>query len=141
MKPSTGWIVFVITLCGLGYWFATSGRLHYPPPDIAALELARGDIERSRSCLTVDQVLKANGFTNNVWTSRVRNEWTMRVEPGGHSWRTYTFTVENGRLEPMMVVSSDDLPQIDLKPAIDEWIEKIHAPAAESCLQRAGQGS
>jgi len=138
MKASTAWSIFVAAAVGLAYWFAVSGRVHYPPPEVAALELARGDIASSPSCLTVDQVLKANGLTNNIWTSRVKDEWTLRLEPGGHSWRTYTFTVEGTQFVPRMVVSSDDLPQIDMQPAIDEWIAKIHSPPEESCRKTRG---
>jgi hypothetical protein len=144
MKPATAWILLVIAMCGVAYWFVTRGRLHYPPPEVAALELARGDIARSSSCLSVDAVLRANGFTDAtknptiVWTSRVRDEWTMRFEFGGSSWRAYTFQVEGNQLVPVNVVSSDDLPKIDLQPSIDEWIGKIHSPAADSCQPAGG---
>jgi hypothetical protein len=139
VKPSTAWILLVIAMCAGAYWFATSGQLHYPPPEVAKLELARGDIASSSSCLSVDDVLHANNLANGptspkaTWTSRVKDEWTLRLDLGKHSWRTYRFIVEGGRLVPMQVVSSDDLPDISTEQAIDEWIAKIHSPPAESC--------
>ena len=140
MKPATSWILLVITLCAFAYWFAVAGRVHYPPPEVAALELARGDIASSSSCLTVEDVLRANNLNNGptspttIWTSRVKNEWTLRVEHGkSTSWRAYTFTVEGGRLVPMTVVASDDLPDISTEQAIDDLIAKIHSPPQEAC--------
>jgi hypothetical protein len=130
------WMIPVAVACVGAWLFLTAGRLSYPPPEVAALELARGDIASSPSCLTVDQVLKANGLTDNNWTTRVKDEWTLRLEPGGSSWRTYRFVVEGRMLVPMQVVSSDDLPQIETEAAIDEWIAKIHTPPAESCRRQ-----
>ena len=140
MKPSAAWILLVVAMCGGAYWFATRGRLHYPPPEVAQLELARGDAGSSNSCLSVDAVLHANNLDNGpsgpttIWTSRVKDEWTMRVEIGkSTTWRAYTFTVEGGRLVPMTVVASDDLPDISTEQAIDDLIAKIHSPPQEAC--------
>jgi len=140
MKPSTAWILLVVGLCAAAYWFATSGQLNYPPPEVASLELARGDAASSSSCLSVEDVLRVNNLNNGptspttTWTSRVKNEWTLRVELGKRtSWRAYTFVVEQGRLVPVGVVSSDDVPDVGTQEAIDEWIAKIHSPPSESC--------
>ena len=135
MKPSTAWILLAVAMCGGAYWFATRGRMHYPPPEVAQLELARGDAGSSNSCLSVDAVLHANNLDNGpsspttIWTSRVKDEWTMRLELGkATSWRAYTFTVEGGRLVPMTVVASDDLPDISTEQAIDDLIAKSTRP-------------
>jgi hypothetical protein len=142
MKPVHLWAVFALALIGFGLYMVFSQRLPEPPPAVGALELANGDIERTGSCYTLHDVLVANhfdaqsGHSNVAWNSRVKDEWAMHIE-NGKLWRTFRFQVEDGRVVPLQVVSSDKLPQIELKPAIDQLLARAaeaHTPKVPRCL-------
>jgi hypothetical protein len=91
-------------------------RQSKPPAEIAALEVARGDIARTPSCYSLDSVLTANRLDGSAsdasvfWTTRVRDEWTMTVKRG-KSWSRYTFVKEGDVMTPVGLSFSDDLPQ------------------------------
>jgi hypothetical protein len=88
VKPSSGWALFVLVVAGTAVWFAFGQRHSGPPAEIAALELVRGDINETGSCFSLGSVLRANRLDGSatdvsvVWTTGVRDEWTMRVERG-----------------------------------------------------------
>jgi hypothetical protein len=127
MKPATAWALFTAVLIGVALWLTFAGRHSEPPADIAALELVRGDINETGSCFSLGAVLAANqldGTASDVdvlWTTRVRDEWTLRVDRK-RSWRAYTFVRQEGRLLPVRVAFSDDLPQLGLEAAVDELL-------------------
>jgi len=140
MKPATAWILLVVAMSGGAYWFATRAQLHWPPPGVAALELTRGDVARSSSCVSVDAVLRANHLDGTegarpVWTSRVKDEWMMRQEVGQHDWRAFMFRVEGGQLVPINVVYSDTMPGPLLEEAIADLLEHTQVPADSHCAR------
>jgi hypothetical protein len=120
--------VFALALSGAAVWFVFGQRHASPPPEIAALELTRGDINRTGSCFSLGSVLTANRLDGSasdagvLWTTRVRGEWTMRVDRG-KSWSAYTFVREDGRMVPVRLSFSDDLPDLGMEPAIDELLK------------------
>lgn len=129
MKPSTGWKLFVFVLGAVALWFVFGQRHSSPPAEIAALEMLRGDINRTPSCFSLDAVTKANGFDGRsgdadvLWTMRVRDEWTMRVKRG-KSWSAYTFMRQGDFMEPVRLAFSDDLPQeTGMEKAIDDLLK------------------
>ena len=127
MKPSFGWALFALIFSAIAVWFVFGQRHSAPPAEIAALELLRGDFNDTPSCFSLGSVLKANGLDGSgdadvVWTTRVRDEWTMRVERG-KSWSAYTFMREGDFLLPVRRAFSDDLPQLGSEAAIDELLK------------------
>jgi hypothetical protein len=114
-------------LIGVAVWFVFAQRHAKPPPELAALELNRGDMNETGSCFSLGSVLTANRLdgtaadTDVVWNMRVRDEWTMRVQQG-KSWRAYTFMKEPERALPVRVAFSDDLPQVGVEKAIEELL-------------------
>jgi hypothetical protein len=127
LRPSALWALFALFLIGIVVWFVLGQRLSTPPADIAALELARGDIEETGSCFSLGSVLTANrldGTASDVdvsWSTRVRDEWTLRVEKG-KSWSAYTFIRQEGRMLPVRLAFSDDLPQLGMAEAMEELL-------------------
>jgi hypothetical protein len=126
MKPL--WFIFVLALSGTAIWFFFGQRQSKPPADIAALEMTRGNIERTPSCYSLDAVLTANRLDGTAsdasayWTTRVRDEWTMTVKRG-KSWSRYTFVKEGDVMTPVGLSFSDDLPQdTGMEKAIDELL-------------------
>jgi hypothetical protein len=123
----TSWVILVLVLAGAAAWFVFGQRHSGPPPEIAALEMMRGDISETPSCFTLASVLKANRLDGSasdvgvVWTNRVRDEWAMRVARG-KSWSSYRFIKQGNFLVPVLSSSSDDLPQLGLEKAIDELL-------------------
>jgi len=117
----------VLVLASAAVWFVFGQRHTRPPAEIAALELVRGDINETPSCFSLGSVLTANRLdgsatdTGVVWTTRVRDEWTMRVQRG-KSWSTYTFMREGERILPVRLAFSDDLPQLGMEKAVDELL-------------------
>lgn len=145
MKPSTGWALFALALAGTAVWFLFGQRHSSPPPEIAALELARGDIPYTPSCFTLGSVLTANRLDGSasdasvLWTTRVRDEWTMRVERG-KSWSAYTFMRQGDLLLPVRLAFSDDLPQAPgMENAVDELL-KATANGSVPKVARCGGG-
>jgi hypothetical protein len=128
MRASHGWALFALVLIGIALWMVFGERHSAPPPGLAALELVRGDMNETGSCFTLGSVLKANRLDESasdasvVWTSRVRDEWTMRVKRG-KSWSAYTFVRGEGRMLPVRVAFSDDLPQLNTEKAVDELLK------------------
>ena len=121
------WTIFVLAMVGTGVWFVF-GQRSKAPPEVTALEVARGDISRTPSCFSLDSVLAANrldGSSSDAsvgWTTRVRDEWTMTVRRG-KSWSAYTFIQEGGILTPVRLAFSDDLPQdTGMEQAMDELL-------------------
>jgi hypothetical protein len=121
------WVIFVLALSGAGVWYFFGQRHSSPPPEIAALELVRGDTSETPSCFSLGSVLKANRLDGSDsdasvgWTTRVRDEWTMRVDRG-KSWSAYTFIKQEQFMLPVRRAFSDDLPQLGLEKAIDELL-------------------
>jgi hypothetical protein len=70
-----------------------------------------------------------------VWTSRVKGEWMMRQEMGGHDWRAFLFQVEDGRLVPSTVVYSDTMPGPLVEEAIGELLSHVPVPPDSPCAQ------
>jgi hypothetical protein len=120
-------MLFVLVIVGVAAWFVFGQRHSAPPADIAALELVRGDFYETPSCFSLGAVLTANRLDGSasdasvVWTTRVRDEWTMRVDRG-KSWSAYTFIRQEQFLLPVRPAFSDDLPQLGLEKAIDELL-------------------
>jgi len=114
MKPL--WVIYVLAFFGTAIWFFFGQRQSKPPAEIAALEIARGNIARTPSCYSLDSVLTANRLDGTAsdasvfWTTRVRDEWTMTVKRG-KSWTRYTFVREGDVMTPVGLSFSDDLPQ------------------------------
>ena len=141
MTPATLWKLFVGILVATAAYLVFFPRTTEAPPEIAALEMAKADFENTGSCYTLHDVLAANQLTGDGphkvhWTTRVRDEWTLRVD-GDKTWRTYRFDRENGRMIPRQVVSSDNLPQVETQAAIDEWVAeavKQNKPKVQHCL-------
>jgi hypothetical protein len=145
MRSSAGWLLFVLVMTGIALWFVFSQRYSSPPPEITALELTRGDIPLTPSCYSLGSVLAANHLdgsasdTSVVWTTRVRDEWTMRVERG-KSWSAYTFLREGDLMQPVRLAFSDDLPQeVRMEPAIDNLL-KATANGSVPRVARCGAG-
>ena len=126
-RMKTLWVIIVAAFAGAVVWFFF-GWQSKPPAEIAALELARGDISRTPSCYSLDSMLTANRLDGSasdasaVWTTRVRDEWTMTVKRG-KSWSAYTFMREGDVMEPVRLAFSDDLPQdTGMEKAIDDLL-------------------
>jgi len=122
------WLIFVLAFFGTAIWFFFGQRQSKPPAEIAALEMARGNIERTPSCYSLDAVLTANRLDGTAsdasafWTTRVRDEWTMTVKRG-KSWSAYTFIKEGDVMTPVRLAFSDDLPQdTRMEEAIDDLL-------------------
>jgi hypothetical protein len=60
MRPSAGWALLVLVMTGIAIGFVFRQRHSSPPLEVAALELARGDIPRTPSCFSLGAVLTAN---------------------------------------------------------------------------------
>jgi hypothetical protein len=141
LRPSHGWALFALVLIGVALWFVFAQRQSQPPAELAALELVRGDLNDTGSCFSLGSVLVANRLDGSasdagvVWTTRVRDEWTLRVQRG-ESWRAYTFVKEPGRVRPVRVAFSDDLPQVGVEKAVDELLvatENGSVPRVKRC--------
>ena len=142
MKPL--WMVFVLALVGTGIWFVFARQQSAPPAELAALELVRGDFNETPSCFSLGAVVAANhldGSSDDVdagWTTRVRDEWTLRVDRD-QSWRAYTFVKQENFVLPVRVAFSDDLPQLGVEKAIDELLAAT-ANGAATRVSRCGGG-
>ena len=143
MKPL--WLIYVLVFFGTVIWFFFGQRQSKPPAEIAALEMARGNIERTLSCYSLDAVLTANrldGTDSDVsafWTTRVRDEWTMTVKRG-KSWSAYTFIKEGEVMTPVRLAFSDDLPQdTGMEKAIGDLLEAT-ANGSVPRMPRCGGG-
>jgi hypothetical protein len=117
------WVISVLVFAGVVAWFVFGQRHSAPPAELAALELVRGDISETPSCFSLGSVIKANhldgtGDGSVLWTTRVRDEWTLRVDRG-QSWSAYTFMKQGEFMLPVRLAFSDDLPQLGMEKAID----------------------
>jgi hypothetical protein len=136
MKPL--WLIYVLAFCGAAIWFFFGQRQSKPPADIAALEMARGNIARTPSCYSLDAVLTANRLDGSAsdasvfWTTRVRDEWTMTVKRG-KSWSRYTFVKEGDVMTPVGLSFSDDLPQ---DTGMEKGIGELLAATANGSVPR-----
>jgi hypothetical protein len=125
MKVS--WMIFVIALAGAAVWFVF-GQRSEPPPEVTALELVRGDFYETPSCFSLGSVLTANRLDGSAsdssvgWSTRVRDEWTLRVDRG-KSWSAYTVVKQGGMMLPVRVAFSDDLPQLRVEQAVDALLK------------------
>ena len=141
MKPSSGWALFAFVLIGTALWFVFGQRHSSPPAEIAALELVRGDINETPSCFSLGSVLTANRLDGSaadasvLWTTRVRDEWTMRVERG-KSWSAYTFMREGEFMLPVRLAFSDDLPQ---EPGMEMAIDDLLKATANGSVPRVAR--
>ena len=128
-------------MAGVALWFVFGQRHSSPPPEITALEITRGDIPRTPSCFSLGSMLTANRLdgsasdTSVVWTTRVRDEWTMRVERG-KSWSAYTFMREGDLMEPVRLAFSDDLPQ---ETGMEQAIDDLLKPTASGSVPRVAR--
>jgi len=144
LKPSSAWALFALILIGIAVYFVFSQRHSSPPPEIAALELLRGDINETGSCFSLGSVLTANRLDGSasdasvVWRTRVRDEWTMRVERG-KSWSAYTFMRQGDFMLPVRLAFSDDLPQLGMEEAVDALL-KATANGSVPRVARCGEG-
>jgi hypothetical protein len=125
MKVS--WMIFVVALAGAAVWFVF-GQRSEPPPEVSALEVLRGDFYETPSCFSLGSVLTANRLDGSAsdagvgWSTRVRDEWTLRVDRG-KSWSAYTFVKQGGMMLPVRVAFSDDLPQLGVEQAVDALLK------------------
>lgn len=134
----TLWVIFVVAFFGTTIWFFFGQRQSKPPAQIAALEVARGNIERTPSCYTLDSLLTANHLDGTAtdasvfWTTRVRDEWTMTVKRG-KSWSAYTFVKEGDVMTPVRLAFSDDLPQ---DTRMEKAMDDLFAATANGSVPR-----
>jgi len=129
MRLTSGIALLTVLSGGVAIYFVLSARHTDPPPEFAALELAQGGASTTPSCYSLQSVLVANNLTGGAqrsWTTRVKDEWTLRVD-NGRDWRTYRFARSDDLVVPMQVVSSDKLPQIGTQEAIDAWLAQAAA--------------
>ena len=128
MSAKHGWSLFVAVMVGIAAWMVFFERHSALPPELAALELARGDISETGSCFSLGSVVKANRLEDGAsdasvyWNERVHDEWTLHVKRGS-SRSAYTFLKEDGRMVPVRVVFMDDLPQLNTEQAVDELLK------------------
>ena len=138
---SSAWVLFALILLGIAVWFVFGQRHSGPPAGIAALELVRGDINETPSCFSLGSVLTANRLDGSatdasvVWTTRVRDEWTMRVERG-KSWSAYTFMRKGDFMMPVRLAFSDDLPQ---EPGMEKAVDDLLAATANGSVPRVAR--
>jgi hypothetical protein len=138
MGSKAGILVLFVLVSAVGIYMIFSNRHSDPAVEFSALELAAGDAANTPTCYSLATALVANNLTGDArrtWTSRVFNEWTLRID-NGRQWRTYTFMREGDLVVPLQVVSSEDLPQIGDQEAVAAWVRTAkdkNAPRMARC--------
>ena len=141
MTPFSVRAFFALIFIGAVAWFVFSQRHSSPPPEIAALELLRGDFYDTPSCYSLASVIQANRLDGTdseasvLWTTRVRDEWTMRVDRG-KSWSAYTFMKRDQFMLPVRLAFSDDLPQA---PGMEKAIDDLLKAAAHGSVPKVAR--